>query len=115
MQLGIAILFDNMTVASDQLEARFRPYGTRLHGQTTTQSVFWNTNGEEYMDGKEVIVHSQQFGWGYVIGTRGDAAEVETLGGDNTEQIGRASCREREQKYGRAVQCKKRDVTKRYN
>jgi hypothetical protein len=80
MFLSMANLFDNFTANKDFLEAKFRPWGgfPTMHGHPTTQSVFWNTNGEAYQNGKNYIVDSQQFGWGYVIGTRGPASEVRT-------------------------------------
>jgi hypothetical protein len=84
--LSVANLFDSTRVEGDQLEACYRPYLD--HCQTTTQSVCWNTHGERYAlkdrdhpesSGlKKSIVHSQQFGWGYVIGTSGPASGVET-------------------------------------
>jgi hypothetical protein len=49
-----------------------------MHGYPTTQSVFWNTNGEAYPSGKTAIVESAQFGWGYIIGTRGQANAAKT-------------------------------------
>jgi hypothetical protein len=77
MHLSMANLFDNMTMNGDFLEAVYRPYGTVEHGWTTTQSVFWNTNGLAYYPGKSSIVTSKQFGQGYVMGTRGAANGVE--------------------------------------
>lgn len=76
MHLAMANLFDNMTMNGDYLEAVYRPYGTIEHGWTTTQSVFWNTNGIAYPSGQSAIVKSMQFGNGYVIGTRGAANGV---------------------------------------
>ncbi len=80
MHLSMANLLDNVTVNEDLLEAKFRPWGSLpdMHGWPTTQSVFWNTNGEAYMKGKDCIVESVQFGWGYVIGSRGAASAVKT-------------------------------------
>lgn len=79
MHLSMANLFDNFTANNDFLEGKFRPYGTTpMHGYPTTQSVFWNTNGEAYPSGKTAIVESAQFGWGYIIGTRGQASAVKT-------------------------------------
>jgi hypothetical protein len=76
----MANLFDNFTANKDFLEAKFRPYGTSpsMHGHPTTQSVFWNTNGEAYSSGKSAVVESIQYGWGYIIGTRGAASAVKT-------------------------------------
>lgn len=79
MHLSMANLFDNTTLDGDFVEASVRPYGTPdYHGVTTTQSVIWNTHGLRYMTGRPYIVSSQQLGWGYVIGTRGNAAAVRT-------------------------------------
>jgi hypothetical protein len=85
MYLSQAVLFDSMQVDGDQLEAKFRDSGTIKHGQTTTQSVFWNTIGQRYMPGRSTIVHSQQWGLGYVIGTQGPASKVANPGGRGTE------------------------------
>ncbi len=76
MHLAMANLFDNMTMNGDYLEAVYRPYGTIEHGWTTTESVFWNTNGTAYPSGQSAIVKSMQYGNGYVIGTRGPANRV---------------------------------------
>lgn len=80
MHLSMANLFDNFTANKDFLEAKFRPYGSSpgMHGYPTTQSVFWNTNGEAYPEGKTCIVESEQWGWGYIIGTKGPANAVKT-------------------------------------
>lgn len=87
MHLSMANLFDNHTVDGDLLEAAYRPYGTIQHGQTTTESVFWNTTGIKGMGGSTNIIKSQQWGWGYIIGTQGNATGVSTPGGNNTEPI----------------------------
>lgn len=90
MYFAVANLIDNMTCDGDFLEAKFRPYGgTPVHGVTTSQSVFWNTNGLRYPSspfeylGKmynrpQIVVESAQFGDGYIIGTRGPAHAVKT-------------------------------------
>jgi len=79
MHFSVANLIDNMTCDGNFLEAVYRPYGSPpIHGVTTTQSVFWNTNGLRYPPKPPAIVVSRQFGQGYVIGTRGPAPEVET-------------------------------------
>ncbi|MBD3418539.1 MAG: hypothetical protein GF398_00325 [Chitinivibrionales bacterium] len=87
MHLSPANLMDNMQVDRDYLEAKYRPYGTTLHGHPTTQSVFWNTNGIAYHGNKNYIVQSAQFGWGYVIGTQGAANNISTPGGNGSEPI----------------------------
>lgn len=78
MHLSAANLMDNLTLYLDSAEAADRsPYGTIKHGLTTTQSVFWNTNGAQYHPSKSYIVKSQQQGYGYVIGVRGSATRVD--------------------------------------
>ncbi|MEM7387561.1 MAG: glycosyl hydrolase family 28-related protein, partial [Verrucomicrobiota bacterium] len=70
-------LIDQTTVETDFFESKFRPNGTPpIHGVTGTQTVFWNLVGRSYYPKRPYIVHSQQHGWGYVIGTSGPAAEV---------------------------------------
>ena len=77
MYLSMANLFDHCTVDSDYLESVFRPYGgSAIHGYSSTQSVFYNTVGEAYHSNKEYIVDSRQFGQGYIIGTSGNAYNV---------------------------------------
>jgi hypothetical protein len=79
MHLSMTNLLDNLTLDGDYIDATVRPYGTPdYHGVTTSQSVFWNTNGLAYMRNRPYLVNSQQSGWGYVIGTRGVAAAVRT-------------------------------------
>lgn len=90
MHFSVANLIDNMTCDGDFLEARYRPWGgAAVHGVTTSQSVFWNTNGLRYIlspfefegkmhDRPQVLVQSEQFGDGYIIGTRGPASAVST-------------------------------------
>ena len=90
MQFSVSNLFDNTICDGDFLEAKFRPYGgTPMHGVTTSQSVFWNTEGVRYIPSTHTygertstrpqqIILSEQFGEGYVIGTRGPAPDVRT-------------------------------------
>ncbi|TYP78162.1 discoidin domain-containing protein [Paenibacillus methanolicus] len=82
MYLSMANLIDNMTLSGDAISAITRDYGsspTNRHGVVTTQSVFWNTNGLVAHKSKPgVIVESEQFGNGYVIGTRGPVSGVNT-------------------------------------
>ncbi len=88
MFLSLANLLDNVTCDGDFLEARaLRPWGEPMHGVTTTQSVFWNTNGLRYPPKRRVVVYSHQFGDGYVIGTRGPASAVDSS--DHVEGVGR--------------------------
>ncbi len=88
MWFSMTNLFDNQICDKDYIEAIYRPFGgTPTHGQTTTQSVIWNTNGLNYLTGKTSIVQSAQWGQGYVIGTRGPASNVLLSTGNNSEPI----------------------------
>ncbi|MDR9746023.1 discoidin domain-containing protein [Paenibacillus taichungensis] len=75
MYLSMANLIDNLVVNGDGISAITRDYGsseTNRHGVVTTESVFWNTTGQAAHPSKSgVIVESEQFGNGYVIGTKG--------------------------------------------
>jgi hypothetical protein len=74
--LAIACLVDNLTLIKSAFEARNRGTVGPNHGHSTTQTVFWNVNGEEAMPGKDYAVWSSQYGWGYVIGTQGAMSRV---------------------------------------
>lgn len=81
--LSVANLIDNLTIDGDRFEAGDRSHasgtGGLSHGASTSQSVFWNINGLAYKDDGsrgDVIVWTEQSGWGYVIGTRGPAHRV---------------------------------------
>lgn len=79
MYLSMANLIDNMTVKGDRISALTRDYGsseTNRHGVVTTESVFWNTTGIRNKDTDTIIVESEQFGNGYVIGTKGEVTGV---------------------------------------
>ncbi len=78
MYLSMANLFDVTTMKSDWLQAAFRPWGGPIHGHSSTQSVYYNTTGEEYHPLSDAVVESRQYGWGYVIGTSGPAHQVKT-------------------------------------
>jgi len=98
--LSMANLVDNLAYDHDRFEARDRSHaagagGFPKHGVTTTQSVFWNNLGIAYRPDAPYIIRSDQFGWGYVIGTRGPAPAVHaaaasprTLPGDFVEGVG---------------------------
>ncbi len=81
MHMSPANLFDCMYMDGDFLEAKYRPWGTILHGHPTTESVFWNSYGT---GGKSKLVVSRQWKWGYVIGTSGPVSKVERGTADNT-------------------------------
>lgn len=82
MFLSVSNLLDAITCDGDFLEARdYRPWGGNpIHGVTTSQSVFWNTTGLRYshekVNGRPVLIRSQQVGHGYVIGTQGPCHDV---------------------------------------
>ncbi|HHT27571.1 MAG TPA: hypothetical protein GXZ82_10035 [Firmicutes bacterium] len=90
--LSMANLIDNLTVDRDRFDAVDRSSSSGVsgfpkHGVTTTASVFWNTEGLAYRYDLPVIVHSQQYGWGYVIGSRGPAAKVMVSANERTEPV----------------------------
>jgi len=60
----------------------YRPYGTIIHGHSTTESVFWNTYGTQRCGARLIV--SRQWKWGYVIGTSGPVHNVELGTRDNT-------------------------------
>jgi hypothetical protein len=65
-------LFDRHVVNQSFVEAAFRgTSGTTPHAQSSSQSLYWNSEGKSYYSGRAYIVHSEQAGRGYVIGTRG--------------------------------------------
>ncbi|WP_301955735.1 glycosyl hydrolase family 28-related protein [uncultured Eubacterium sp.] len=81
MFLSMSNLIDNEELNGDYVETNVRPYGGtagKRHGYTSTQTVFWNTKGNRYKSGKNYIIDSRQFGYGYIIGTQGTATEVKT-------------------------------------
>ena len=78
MYLSMSNLFDHTTVNGDYLESVFRPYGNPIHGHSSSQSVFYNTVGENYHPDRDYIVESRQYQMGYIIGTSGEAFRVKT-------------------------------------
>ncbi|MBJ6360709.1 S-layer homology domain-containing protein [Paenibacillus sp. GCM10012307] len=80
MYLSMANLIDNMTLNGDTISAITRDYGsspTNRHGVVSTESVFWNTTGIAAHSSKNgIIIESEQFGNGYIIGTQGAATGV---------------------------------------
>jgi len=78
MHFSMANLLENLTMDGDFIDASFRNCCTGPHGHTTSQTVIWNTRGRRYVSGRDIIVDSRQFGWGYVIGTSGPAYGVRT-------------------------------------
>ena len=79
-----ANLIDNFTMNKDLIEAFYRPFNNGMnHGYTTTESVMWNISGQSYLSGQTVLIKSQQYGNGYVIGTSGAAYKVSTPANTN--------------------------------
>ena len=83
MYLSMSNLIDNQNLNRDFIESNVRPYGGtagNYHGYTSTQTVFWNTNGVAGPGGNNSarIIDSRQYGYGYIIGTRGAAPNVST-------------------------------------
>jgi hypothetical protein len=78
MHLSPSNLIDNITLDQDRFNAGWRgTSGTIPHGLTTTQTVLWNTDALSYLPGSpNSIINSEQFGWGYVIGTQGPAYQI---------------------------------------
>jgi hypothetical protein len=98
MHLSPSNLIDQVVVDQDRFDAGWRgSSGTTPHGLTTTHSTFWNIRGEAYKSRYRAIVYSEQYGWGYVIGTQGPADQVQlgtnprTLPEDYAEGVGRAA------------------------
>lgn len=81
MYLSMSNLIDCQGLDGDFIESNVRPYGGTVgnyHGQTSTQTVFWNTNGISYKNGYNYSIDSRQYKYGYVIGTKGKGAGVKT-------------------------------------
>jgi hypothetical protein len=71
-------LFDSNTMERSFFQAAYRGDFGSNHGMTASQVVYWNTEGREYHNTRDYIVHTQQFAQGYVIGTSGPADGVRT-------------------------------------
>ena len=82
MYLSMANLIDSMVLDGDGISAISRDYGSNInnrHGVVTTESVFWNTEGiapHSSKIGDNIIIESEQFGNGYIIGTKGNVSNV---------------------------------------
>ncbi|HHT27395.1 MAG TPA: hypothetical protein GXZ82_09140 [Firmicutes bacterium] len=90
--LSMANLIDNLTIDGDRFDAVDRSdsagvAGFPKHGLSTTASVFWNINGLAYRYDLPAIIHSQQYGWGYVIGSRGPASKVMVSANERTAPV----------------------------
>ncbi|MFC1510587.1 discoidin domain-containing protein [Candidatus Omnitrophota bacterium] len=80
--LSVANLIDSTIVDNDAWKAVNRRFWSGGAGQSTTQTVFWNTKGLAYTGPWKYIIESEQHGWGYVIGTQGPAPDVSIPPGD---------------------------------
>lgn len=98
MHLSPSNLIDLIVVDQDRFDAGWRGLsGTTPHGLSSTQVVFWNVRGERYKGNYREIIYSDQYGYGYVIGTQGPAHDVQLFGKesartfpvDYTEGIGK--------------------------
>ncbi|WP_309025046.1 glycosyl hydrolase family 28-related protein [Pelagicoccus sp. SDUM812002] len=71
-------LFDGNRLERSYLEAAYRgdSGSSPEHGISSSQCVYWNIEGVAYHESADYVVHSQQYGQGYVIGTRGEASGV---------------------------------------
>lgn len=81
MYLSMSNLIDCQGLDGDMIQSSVRPYGDvvgNYHGHTSTQTVFWNTNGISYKSGINYIIESRQHQYGYIIGTKGKAIGVKT-------------------------------------
>jgi hypothetical protein len=80
MHLSVANLVENVTLDHEIFEAAWRgSFGTvPYHAHSGTQNVFWNIRGVVPKAADGIGVISNQFGWGYVIGTQGPGAGVRT-------------------------------------
>lgn len=85
MYLSPANLFDSMKIDNDYISAIYRDTANPKHGHGSTQSVIWNTIS---LGGNDAYaVDTQQFGWGYVIGTSGKRPSIRTRSGNNTDPV----------------------------
>lgn len=78
MHLSQSMLFDMATADRDFYDAHWRStWGTVAHGLTSTNTVFWNTRGKQRHPARDHLVRSDQYGFGYVIGTSGASSIVD--------------------------------------
>ncbi|MCH4893694.1 MULTISPECIES: hypothetical protein [unclassified Sphingomonas] len=76
--LAHANLVDGMRIVGPGWESQNRGTTSNGGGVTGTQNVFWNLIKDDL--GTNVFVRSHQFGFGYVIGTRGNTASLNLNG-----------------------------------
>jgi len=105
MYLSMSNLIDNQNLNRDFIESNVRPYGAtkgNYHGYTSTQTVFWNANGIAGPGGNNStrIIDSRQYGYGYIIGTRGAATNVSTTPTTMTSSYGSVNTAPEDHKEG---------------
>lgn len=71
-------LFDSNVMERSYFQAAYRGDFGSEHGMTASQVTFWNTEGKAPFGSTDYVVHTQQFGQGYVIGTSGETIGVRT-------------------------------------
>ncbi|PAX09077.1 hypothetical protein [Sphingomonas lenta] len=84
--LSPANLVDNHYLQNTRLNSINRQADSNGAGHTSSQSVFWNTRGNP--EWTLTYIRSQQFGWGYVIGTQGRGTGGVDATGDHVEGLG---------------------------
>lgn len=89
-KMSAANLFDNVYIDNDVFHALWNPLSGPA-GPTTSQTVYWNIKtgqcGRPYFTSKLHSIQTQQYKWGYVIGTSGTCKDVHAPGGNGTEPI----------------------------
>jgi hypothetical protein len=80
--LSHANLLDNHTLIRVRFSANDRGAKSKGAGITSSQNVFWRTKGDAYQTQGEAsdnfLIDSHQYGWGYIIGTFGQASAVKS-------------------------------------
>ncbi|WP_066477173.1 MULTISPECIES: glycosyl hydrolase family 28-related protein [unclassified Sphingomonas] len=76
--LSHANLIDGVTTIGNSWQTINRGSTSNGAGITGTQNVFWNVIKGDTASG--IFIQSEQFAWGYIIGTRGNTASVDVGG-----------------------------------
>lgn len=86
--LSHANLFDGCTLDGDSFESTDRAQSSNGAGVTASQNVYWNTEGLRgpITTYRSALIETAQFGYGYVIGTKGAKSNV--FAADNGDVIG---------------------------
>ena len=97
MYLSMSNLIDSFVSDGDYLEAYYRPYGQsgtpplNFHAYPTTQSVYWNIKGIKKHAERDYLLWTQQYKWGYIIGTSGACSNVKTTPVEDEASYGGAT------------------------